>query len=149
TRISFMNEIANLCERIGADVDLVRQGIGSDTRIGKRFLFPGVGYGGSCFPKDVKALAKTAVDSQYDFKILQAVMQVNTYQKQRLLHKMEAFFDTLKGKTIGVWGLAFKPNTDDIREAPALELIDALLSAGAQVKEIGRASCRERGERTV
>ncbi len=134
TRISFMNEIANLCERIGADVDLVRQGIGSDTRIGKRFLFPGVGYGGSCFPKDVKALAKTAVDSQYDFKILQAVMQVNTYQKQRLLHKMEAFFDTLKGKTIGVWGLAFKPNTDDIREAPALELIDALLSAGAQVK---------------
>lgn len=134
TRISFMNEIANLCERIGADVDLVRQGIGSDTRIGKRFLFPGVGYGGSCFPKDVKALAKTAVDSQYDFKILQAVMQVNTYQKQRLLHKMEAFFDTLKGKTIGIWGLAFKPNTDDIREAPALELIDALLSAGAQVK---------------
>lgn len=134
TRISFMNEIANLCEQIGADVDLVRKGIGSDTRIGKRFLFPGVGYGGSCFPKDVKALAKTAGDTGYDFKILHSVMQVNQYQKQRLFHKMLRYFDSLKGRTIAVWGLAFKPNTDDIREAPALELIDLLLSEGANIQ---------------
>ena len=134
TRISFMNEIANLCEQIGADVDLVRTGIGSDTRIGKRFLFPGVGYGGSCFPKDVKALAKTAIDSGYDFKILNSVMNVNQGQKMRLIDKMQAYFGDLKGKTIAIWGLAFKPNTDDIREAPALSLIDALLEQGAQVR---------------
>lgn len=134
TRISFMNEIANLCEQIGADVDLVRKGIGSDTRIGKRFLFPGVGYGGSCFPKDVKALAKTALDSGYDFKILNSVMNVNKGQKMRLIDKMEAYFSDLKGRTIAIWGLAFKPNTDDIREAPALSLIDALLEQGAEVQ---------------
>jgi len=134
TRISFMNEIANLCEQIGADVDLVRKGIGSDTRIGKRFLFPGVGYGGSCFPKDVKALAKTALDSGYEFRILNSVMQVNNNQKQRLLSKMLRYYGDLKGKTIAVWGLAFKPNTDDIREAPALTLIDALLELGVNVR---------------
>ncbi len=135
TRISFMNEIANLCEKVGANVDAVRVGMGSDSRIGKRFLFPGVGYGGSCFPKDVQALAKTAEDNGYDFKILEAVMGVNTLQKHRLTEKIKAYFKgNLKGKTIAIWGLAFKPNTDDIREAPALYLIDDLIAAGAQVK---------------
>ncbi len=135
TRISFMNEIANLCEKVGANVDAVRVGMGSDSRIGKRFLFPGVGYGGSCFPKDVQALAKTAEDNGYDFKILEAVMGVNASQKHRLTHKIKAYFDgDLKGKTIAIWGLAFKPNTDDIREAPALYLIDDLIAAGAKVK---------------
>ncbi|MCU0349057.1 MAG: UDP-glucose/GDP-mannose dehydrogenase family protein [Saprospiraceae bacterium] len=135
TRISFMNEIANLCEKLGANVDAVRVGMGSDSRIGKRFLFPGVGYGGSCFPKDVQALAKTAEDSGYDFKILEAVMGVNSLQKHRLTEKIKAYFNNdLKGKTIAIWGLAFKPNTDDIREAPALYLIDDLIAAGAQVK---------------
>jgi UDPglucose 6-dehydrogenase len=135
TRISFMNEIANLCEKVGANVDSVRAGMGSDTRIGKRFLFPGVGYGGSCFPKDVQALAKTAGENDYDFKILKSVMLVNGLQKHRLTEKIKAHFGgNLKGKTIGLWGLAFKPNTDDIREAPALYLIEDLLEAGATVK---------------
>ncbi len=133
-RISFMNEIANLCEKVGANVDSVRSGMGSDTRIGKRFLFPGVGYGGSCFPKDVQALAKTASDYDYDFKILKSVMNVNQIQKHRLTDKIKAHFgDNLKGKTIALWGLAFKPNTDDIREAPALYLIEDLIKAGAKV----------------
>lgn len=135
TRISFMNEIANLCERVGANVDMVRMGMGSDSRIGKRFLFPGVGYGGSCFPKDVQALAKTANDFDYDFTILNAVMGVNDKQRYTLADKIKAYFgDTLSGRTIGIWGLAFKPNTDDIREAPALYTIEALLEAGATVK---------------
>lgn len=135
TRISFMNEIANLCEKVGANVDMVRMGMGSDSRIGKRFLFPGVGYGGSCFPKDVQALAKTASDFDYDFNILNAVMGVNDKQRYTLADKIKAYFgDTLSGRTIGIWGLAFKPNTDDIREAPALYTIEALLEAGATVK---------------
>jgi UDPglucose 6-dehydrogenase len=135
TRISFMNEIANLCERLGADVDMVRKGMGSDSRIGKRFLFPGVGYGGSCFPKDVQALAKTSQENEYDFKILKAVMHVNDLQKEILSTKIMKYFDgDLTGKTIGVWGLAFKPNTDDIREAPALTIISRLLNKGAKVK---------------
>lgn len=135
TRISFMNEIANLCEKVGADVDAVRKGMGSDTRIGKRFLFPGVGYGGSCFPKDVQALARTAGHNNYDFQILNAVMEVNDRQRLRIADKIEAYYgDDLKGKTIALWGLAFKPNTDDIREAPALYTIDRLLAAGANVR---------------
>ncbi len=135
TRISFMNEIANLCERVGANVDMVRMGMGSDTRIGKRFLFPGVGYGGSCFPKDVQALAKTASEFDYDFKILKSVMNVNDVQRTVLAKKIKAFFKgDVAGKTIALWGLAFKPNTDDIREAPALYIIDELLEAGAHIK---------------
>lgn len=134
TRISFMNEIANLCERVGANVDMVRKGIGSDNRIGKRFLFPGIGYGGSCFPKDVQALHKTAQENHYQFKILEAVMQVNSIQKLILFDKMKHYFGgDLKGKHIGIWGLAFKPNTDDIREAPSLYIIDALLKEGAEI----------------
>ena len=134
TKITFMNEIANLCEKFGADVDMVRKGIGSDERIGRRFLFPGIGYGGSCFPKDVQALAKSSKDVNYDFKILDAVMEINEKQKLHLIPKIKAYFnDNLKGKKIAIWGLAFKPNTDDIREAPALTLIDALLKAGASV----------------
>jgi UDPglucose 6-dehydrogenase len=135
TRISFMNEIANLCERVGANVDMVRKGMGSDTRIGKRFLFPGVGYGGSCFPKDVQALAKTANEYKYDFKILNSVMNVNDTQRSVLAKKISQYFGgDLKGKTIAMWGLAFKPNTDDIREAPALYIIRELLKGGANVK---------------
>ncbi|MCP4439263.1 MAG: UDP-glucose/GDP-mannose dehydrogenase family protein [Aureispira sp.] len=135
TRISFMNEIANLCEKVGANVNNVRKGIGSDTRIGKRFLFPGVGYGGSCFPKDVKALVKTAGEYDYDFQILKSVMEVNGKQKQRLNEKINAHYDNnVAGKTFAIWGLAFKPNTDDIREAPALELIDELLKGGAKIQ---------------
>ncbi|MAT56223.1 MAG: UDP-glucose 6-dehydrogenase [Saprospirales bacterium] len=134
-RISFMNEIANLCEKVGANVDSVRVGMGSDSRIGKRFLFPGVGYGGSCFPKDVQALAKTAEDYEYDFKILKAVMNVNANQKHRLTAKIKSYLgENLAGRTIAIWGLAFKPNTDDIREAPALYLINDLLEAGASLK---------------
>jgi len=134
TKITFMNEIAQLCERLGADVDMVRRGIGSDERIGKRFLFPGIGYGGSCFPKDVQALAKSSKEAKYDFKILDAVMDVNEKQKLHLLPKIKSYFNNnLKGKKIALWGLAFKPNTDDIREAPALYIIDELLAAGATI----------------
>ena len=134
TKITFMNEIAQLCELLGADVDMVRKGIGSDERIGKRFLFPGIGYGGSCFPKDVQALAMSADEVNYDFKILDAVMKVNEAQKLHLLPKIKAYFNNdLSGKKIALWGLAFKPNTDDIREAPALYIIDELVAAGATV----------------
>lgn len=133
-KISFMNEIANLCEKVDANVDDIRRGIGTDSRIGKRFLFAGIGYGGSCFPKDVQALAKTSADYNYDFRILNAVMDVNEDQKKKLLPLVEDYFEgNLTGKTIAVWGLAFKPYTDDIREAPALENIKALLAAGANV----------------
>ena len=135
TRISFMNEIANLCEKVGADVDMVRKGIGSDSRIGKRFLFAGVGYGGSCFPKDVQALVKTADEHNYDFKILKSVLNVNRIQKSILVEKIQRYFgENLSGKTFGIWGLAFKPNTDDIREAPALSIIQELLNLGATIK---------------
>jgi UDPglucose 6-dehydrogenase len=135
TRISFMNEVANLCEKVGANVDMVRLGMGSDSRIGKRFLFPGVGYGGSCFPKDVQALAKTADEHGYNFSILNSVMNVNEKQKHILSKKIIDYYGgDLSGKTIAVWGLAFKPNTDDIREAPALSIIEDLLNAGAAVK---------------
>src|ERR1700761_2581658 len=134
TKISFMNEVANLCERVGADVDMVRRGIGADERIGKRFLFSGIGYGGSCFPKDVQALGKSAEENNYDFKILNAVMDVNTIQKKVLVEKMRAYYkEGLKGKKFAMWGLAFKPDTDDIREAPALYIIDELLKDGASV----------------
>jgi UDPglucose 6-dehydrogenase len=134
TKISFMNEIAQLCERLGADVDMVRKGIGSDDRIGKRFLFPGIGYGGSCFPKDVQALVKSAREVEYDFQILNAVMDVNERQKKHLIPKIRQFFNNdLKGKHFALWGLAFKPNTDDIREAPALYIIEELLNEGATV----------------
>jgi len=135
TKITFMNEIANMCELVGADVDMVRKGVGADARIGKRFLFPGVGYGGSCFPKDVQALAKSAEENKYEFKILNSVMEVNETQKKRLVVKMREYYgkDGLKGKTFALWGLAFKPETDDIREAPALYIIDELLKEGARV----------------
>lgn len=133
-RISFMNEMANLCERAGANVDMVRVGMGSDSRIGKRFLFSGVGYGGSCFPKDVQALARTARQLGYDFKLVETTMEVNDLQKTRLGKKIKnAFGEDLTGRKFAIWGLAFKPETDDIREAPALELIDELLTAGASV----------------
>lgn len=133
-KISYMNEIANLCEKVGADVDMVRRGIGTDSRIGKRFLFPGVGYGGSCFPKDVQALAKTSSDYKYDFKTLKATMKVNSSQKFIIAKKVKSYFKkSLKGKKIAIWGLAFKPNTDDIREAPALYTIEKLLSEGAEL----------------
>ncbi len=134
TRISFMNEIANLCEKVGANVDWVRKGIGSDNRIGKRFLFPGIGYGGSCFPKDVHALYKTAEDNKYDFQILDAVMKVNDIQKHVLVEKIKKYFGgNLKGKRIALWGIAFKPNTDDIREAPSLYIMEDLLKEGCSV----------------
>jgi UDPglucose 6-dehydrogenase len=135
TKITFMNEIANMCELVGADVDMVRKGVGADARIGKRFLFPGVGYGGSCFPKDVQALAKSAGENNYEFKILNSVMEVNETQKKRLVVKLRDYYgeDGLKGKRFALWGLAFKPETDDIREAPALYIIDELLAAGASV----------------
>lgn len=134
TKITFMNEIANLCERVGANVDAVRIGIGSDNRIGKRFLFAGIGYGGSCFPKDVQALATTSKEYDYDFKILSSVMSVNEKQKLILIDKLKKYFNNnLKGKRIALWGLAFKPDTDDIREAPALYIIDALIKEGASI----------------
>lgn len=134
TKITFMNEIARLCELLGADVDMVRRGIGGDERIGKRFLFPGIGYGGSCFPKDVQALVKSSTEVNYDFKILEAVMEVNEAQKTHLIPAIKKYFNNnLKGKKIALWGLAFKPNTDDIREAPALYLIDALVNEGVSV----------------
>ncbi len=133
-KITFMNEIARLCECLGADVDMIRRGIGSDGRIGKRFLFPGIGYGGSCFPKDVHALAKSSADAGYEFKMLNAVMQVNDEQKLHLVPKIRKYFNNdLEGKQFALWGLAFKPNTDDIREAPALYIIDALLKEGVKL----------------
>ncbi len=135
TKITFMNEIANFCELVGADVDSVRKGVGSDTRIGKRFLFPGIGYGGSCFPKDVQALVKSGKEEGYDFRIVQAVMDINQKQKQTLVKKVKRYYGgDIKGKTFALWGLAFKPDTDDIREAPALYIIDDLLEAGAKIK---------------
>ncbi len=134
TRISFMNEVANVCERVGADVDHVRKAIGSDRRIGTSFLFPGVGYGGSCFPKDVQAMMHFASEKNYDFQILNAVEAVNKSQKTRLFAKMEQHFGKLAGKTVAVWGLAFKPKTDDMREAPAIPLITSLLKAGVKVQ---------------
>jgi len=134
TKITFMNEVANLCELVGADVDSVRRGIGSDDRIGKRFLFPGVGYGGSCFPKDVQALVKSSDDYAYDFQILKSVMEVNERQKTILVDKVLKYYKSdIKGKHFALWGLAFKPETDDIREAPALYIIDALVKNGATV----------------
>lgn len=135
TKITFMNEIANYCEKVGADVDMVRAGMGTDSRIGKRFLFPGIGYGGSCFPKDVKALQKAGKDKNYDFKILNSVIEINSAQKTILLPKIEKYFNNdLKGKTIAIWGLAFKPETDDIREAPAIDMMKALLLKGAKLQ---------------
>jgi UDPglucose 6-dehydrogenase len=134
TKITFMNEIANFCELVGADVDKVRAGIGSDDRIGKRFLFPGIGYGGSCFPKDVQALVKSGLDNHYSFHILDAVMSINEKQKTIIVPKIKGFFNgDLKGKHIAIWGLSFKPDTDDIREAPALYIINALLAEGARI----------------
>jgi UDPglucose 6-dehydrogenase len=134
TRISFMNEVANVCELVGADVDQVRRAVGADKRIGTSFLFPGVGYGGSCFPKDVQAMRRFAADVEYEFAILSAVESVNTRQKTRLAAKLRKHFGSLKGKTIAVWGLSFKPRTDDMREAPSIPLIEALLAAGARVQ---------------
>ncbi len=135
TKISFMNEVANLCERVGADVDQVRRGIGTDSRIGKRFLFPGLGYGGSCFPKDVQALHFTAAQHEYDFSILDAVMKVNYEQRKQFFNKvLNKYNGDLSGKIVALWGLAFKPNTDDVREAPAIYLIEELLKLGAKVR---------------
>lgn len=135
TKITFMNEIANLCERVGADVDAVRIGMGTDSRIGKRFLFAGIGYGGSCFPKDVQALARSAQQVDYNFSILESVIKINDAQKTKLLNKIVSYFNgNLKGKTIAIWGLAFKPYTDDIREAPSLVNINALIEMGASVR---------------
>ena len=134
TRISFMNDIANLCELVGADVDMVRRGIGADARIGTKFLYPGCGYGGSCFPKDVKALIHTGKEYGYDMRVIEAVEEVNEYQKNVVFEKLFKIFDgNLKGKTIALWGLSFKPETDDMREAPALVIIDKLIKAGAKV----------------
>lgn len=148
TRISFMNDIANLCEIVGADVNMVRKGIGSDTRIGRKFLYPGIGYGGSCFPKDVKALIHTAAQNGYDMRVLKAVEEVNQLQKAILFHKLSCYYkDDLKGKTIALWGLAFKPQTDDMREAPSLVIIDLLLKAGASVRvfdPVAMDECRRR-----
>jgi UDPglucose 6-dehydrogenase len=134
-KISFMNEIANLCDETGANVDDIRIGIGSDERIGSKFLYPGIGYGGSCFPKDVRALHKTALDHGYTFKIIEAVTEINSLQKKVLTNKIKKYYkDNLKGKTFALWGLAFKPDTDDIREAPAIEIIDDLIAAGAKIQ---------------
>ena len=144
TRISFMNDIANLCEIVGADVNMVRSGIGSDSRIGRKFLYPGIGYGGSCFPKDVKALIKTAEQNGYTMRVLTAVEEVNECQKSVLFEKLRKHFNgDLKGKTVALWGLAFKPETDDMREAPALILIDKLLKAGCQVRAYDPAAAQE------
>ena len=144
TRISFMNDIANLCEIVGADVNMVRSGIGSDTRIGRKFLYPGIGYGGSCFPKDVKALIKTAEQNGYTMRVLTAVEEVNENQKSVLFEKlMKQFNGDLQGKTVALWGLAFKPETDDMREAPALVLIDKLLEAGCRVRAYDPAAVQE------
>ena len=144
TRISFMNDIANLCEIVGADVNMVRSGIGSDTRIGRKFLYPGIGYGGSCFPKDVKALIKTAEQNGYSMRVLSAVEEVNEQQKSVLFEKLKKQFNgDLQGKTVALWGLAFKPETDDMREAPALVLIDKLLEAGCKVRAYDPAAVQE------
>lgn len=144
TRISFMNDIANLCEIVGADVNMVRSGIGSDTRIGRKFLYPGIGYGGSCFPKDVKALIKTAEQNGYTMRVLTAVEEVNENQKSVLFEKLvKQFNGDLQGKTVALWGLAFKPETDDMREAPALVLIDRLLKAGCKVRAYDPAATQE------
>ena len=144
TRISFMNDIANLCEIVGADVNMVRSGIGSDTRIGRKFLYPGIGYGGSCFPKDVKALIKTAEQNGYTMRVLTAVEEVNENQKSVLFEKlMKQFNGDLQGKTVALWGLAFKPETDDMREAPGLVLIDKLLKAGCQIRAYDPAAMNE------
>jgi UDPglucose 6-dehydrogenase len=135
TKISFMNDIANLCEIVGADVNMVRKGIGSDPRIGTKFIYPGAGYGGSCFPKDVKALIKTGSDRNYQLRILEAVEEVNKYQKLVIFNKINKHFkNNLKGKIIGIWGLSFKPNTDDIRQAPSIVTIEKLIECGAIVK---------------
>lgn len=135
TRISFMNDIANLCEIVGADVNMVRDGIGSDTRIGRKFLYPGCGYGGSCFPKDVKALIKTAESKGYEMRVLKAVEEVNEFQKSILFNKLDKHFDNnLSGKTIAIWGLSFKPETDDMREAPSLIIINKLIEAGCNIR---------------
>ena len=148
TRISFMNDIANLCELVGADVNLVRKGIGADSRIGKKFLYPGIGYGGSCFPKDVKALIHTGKEHGYDMRVLKAVEDVNEDQKKILFFKLRDYFNNnLKDKTVAVWGLSFKPGTDDMREAPSLVIIDYLLKAGVNVKvfdPIAMEECRRR-----
>jgi UDPglucose 6-dehydrogenase len=144
TKISFMNEIANLCERVGANVNEVRLGIGSDPRIGNRFIYPGIGYGGSCFPKDVKALIHTASDYKYEMRILKSVEDVNDDQKKVIVNKIEKHFgNSLKGKTFCIWGLSFKPNTDDMREAPSLIIIEALLKAGAKVKAYDPVAMKE------
>jgi UDPglucose 6-dehydrogenase len=144
TKISFINDISNLCEIVGADVNMVRQGIGSDSRIGTKFIYPGVGYGGSCFPKDVKALIKTADDNHYQLKILKAVEEINEYQKTVLFNKLMSFYrNDLKGMTFGIWGLSFKPQTDDMREAPSLSIIKRLLSSGAKVKAYDPAAMKE------
>ena len=149
-----MNDIANLCERVGADVNMVRRGIGSDSRIGKKFLYPGCGYGGSCFPKDVKALIKTAEQNGYPMRVLQAVDEVNEVQKSILFRKLEQHYGgALAGKTVALWGLSFKPETDDMREAPALVVIDRLLAAGVQVKvydPVAMAECKRRlGDKVI
>lgn len=154
TRISFMNDIANLCELVGADVNMVRSGIGSDTRIGRKFLYPGIGYGGSCFPKDVKALIRTAEQNGYTMRVLNAVEEVNETQKGILFQKLQQYFQShLKGKVIAMWGLSFKPETDDMREAPALILIESLLQAGCLVRVYDPAAmeeCRRRvGDRVM
>ena len=144
TRISFMNDIANLCELVGADVNMVRSGLGSDTRIGRKFLYPGCGYGGSCFPKDVKALIRTAEEHGYSMRVLKMVEAVNEDQKDILFRKLEKYYEgNLKGLTIALWGLAFKPETDDMREAPALVLVDRLLKAGCVVRAYDPAAMDE------
>ena len=153
TRISFMNDIANLCERVGANVDNVRKGMGTDSRIGSRFLYAGCGYGGSCFPKDVKALVHTGIENGYHMQVIEAVETVNEKQKSIVFDKLNAAFNgNLKGKTVAVWGLAFKPETDDMREAPALVVIEKLLEAGATVKAfdpVAMAECKRRIGDTV
>ncbi|HZK95153.1 MAG TPA: nucleotide sugar dehydrogenase, partial [Prolixibacteraceae bacterium] len=144
TKISFMNDIANLCEIVGADINMVRKGIGSDSRIGNKFIYPGIGYGGSCFPKDVKALIHTAEDFNYELRVLKAVEAVNLDQKSVLYHKILKYFNgEIKDKTIAIWGLSFKPQTDDIREAPSLVIIQKLLEAGAKVKAYDPVAMKE------